>query len=180
MATATKKSEAEQLVAWNAFIARAKSVTAKYRDTPKEPATPPKVKSDFLKGLESVWDKADFGCQSAHVAQILKLMVKQTTKEVANFEPKTRKIDSGINIHLEKFAVIVPLEDKGGHNYPLNVPAMCRYESKIQSALLRIGSTRSGNLLSGKCRYASDAEIDFFFGTFVPSMRSKIISNRLI
>ena len=96
-----------------------RAITARVRktgDAGKEPGVGPK--SEMAKSLISVWEKSDFGCQAAHVAQILRVLVREVAHEDVEFR-RTDRGDEDVVFDYPRFSAVVPLEHSGSHSYPV-------------------------------------------------------------
>lgn len=140
-----------------------KKVTAEQRDPVPEPKEEV-VLSDLSKGLLSIWDKADFGCQHPHMAQILHLLVKQATGEDIHF--KECKV-GGKEFFIKRYSAIVLESNVNSHNYGNKPFILCKNVSNGNegSSHFRMfdGTGNCPGLNDNKWRFATDEEIDTFF-----------------
>lgn len=143
-----------------------KSVTAKVRDISAAPPKEEAPLSEMAKSLLSVWDKADFGCQTVHVGQILHVLVKTATGEDIPFE---REREEGeIKYGYPRLSAVVPLVKDSSHDYPIGRAFIVSTYTEGSTRQARGGicaGGRFGNDHYGAWRYATDKEIDNLFAT---------------
>lgn len=148
------------------LIAIRKKVYAKTLETEKK--KPEKKEKDpdaeFKEKLNSVFEKADFGCQAAHVKRVVEILASEIKGHPIEVEiPK--KTSDKVNRSL---LAVVPLTNTNSHSYPLNKP--CIVLPGSSSIAVRADGTTGNNLptpesgnAAGSMRNATKEEIDWFF-----------------
>ena len=135
-----------------------------------------KPRDVFKESLESVFEKADFGCQTAHVKRLMEVLASEIRGEKIDIEVKKSSKDSPAGTW--NFLAVVPLKNSNGHNYPIGKPCLLGPGSNTQA--MNIMGTVGNNLpYSGygvypneEVRLATAKEIDNFF-TVVGIMESE-------
>ena len=139
-------------------------ILKKNRDAVTKPESVKKSKDvpEIAKRLQSVMDKADFGCQAAHVAEAFSAIASEISGQKVKIERKTRSCST---TSWAPKTLIVPLTCENNHNYTLGVPALTS-----SSAILRSAANVVGNYMdvaADAWRYATDEEIEGFVKTSV-------------
>lgn len=136
----------------------AKIVTGRKRGPDSSFAEPA---SELGKACRKVLTESSVGGHRSSAKKIFAVLVKHLTHDdVSLLGPDSLGDDETTYSYL-KYSVVVPLEKKNGHDYPVNKPFLVRSERrgfKIDGDI--------GNNHHGSWRYASDAEIDAFFAAF--------------
>jgi len=131
--------------------------------SPRAADAAPTPLSPFATALLSVWDKASFSEYTEGVGDILSVLVKHKTGEDVVF---TKKKEEDDEYTYPKYSAVVPLEESGGHDYPVNKPFLVKgksYGDGYAEEGWRMGEEETGNCHDGAWRYATDAEIDELF-----------------
>jgi hypothetical protein len=149
------------------LVKYSKEITKKVRESKestKKLEEPRAEESELVKDLRKIMSEHDFGCQAAHVARTLEIVVKAVTGEVVRL--RTRRNDSGTLRDYELYSLVVPLDSDGGHSYKIGKPFMIvnpsissRNEDNLQF------NEEEGNDHFGEWRYATDEEAESFFNS---------------
>ena len=139
-------------------------ILKKNRDAVTKPksAEKPKDTPEIAKRLQSVMDKADFGCQAAHVAEAFSVIASAISGQKVEIKRKTRSCST---TSWAPKTLIVPLTCTNHHSYAIGVPYLTRRDEFLRSVMGNIGNTMSP--AKDSWRYATDDEIDNFVKTSV-------------
>lgn len=130
-----------------------KSITTREREKLVDKPLP--EESELTRGLKSMWEKSDFGCQRPHVAQTLHLLVKAITGEDVDFPSKAKPATPA------KYAMAVLLTNNNSHSYR-GEPFV--WVNNGGRGLKKAGACgNSPGFGDNKWRYATDEEVDAFF-----------------
>lgn len=139
-------------------------ILKKNRDAVTKPKSvkKPKDTPEIAKRLQSVMDKADFGCQGAHVAEAFSAIASAISGQKVEIKRKTRSCSTTL---WAPKTLIVPLTCKNDHNYTLGVPALTATWTRLRSATNFVGNYMDE--AADAWRYATDEEIEGFVKTSV-------------
>jgi len=114
--------------------------------------------------FQRIWKTADFGCQTVHVAQLLRVLLEAETGEKVVFSEKGRWAKYTYPL----YAAVVPLVPESAHSYPLNRPFLVAEKGDWGQAYggWREAGQGKGNNHWGIWRYATEAEINELFDDF--------------
>ena len=137
------------------LLAVAKARTERERARAAEEAEKPTKKSKLKVELETALGRSSFGCQQAHVNALMAAFLHYLTGEKLDMKEK-----DGFASGLVAITLIVPLEAKGAHDWPLSSVGLVTNTAEAYG-LIGKHLDRS-NHLYGSWRYATPAEVDSF------------------
>jgi hypothetical protein len=149
----------------------AKVVTGRMRG-PDTPATEPI--SELGKVCREVLTASTMGGHRSSAKKIFAVLVKHLAHDDVSLLGLDSLGDAETVYSYPRYSVVVPLEPKCGHNYPVGQPFLVRSERR---GFKIDGDT--GNNHHGSWRYASDAEIDAYFDA-IPEVAKDYIFTHMI